>query len=70
MYLLTAERDESGSSEGSLHGHVCEINTRPVGTGRRRSMENVVVSLLSVVMASGESVAKLVAKARGGEEHV
>ena len=26
--ILTAERDESGSSKGSLHGCVCEINLR------------------------------------------
>ena len=68
MYLLTAERDESGSSEGSLHGHVCEMNIRgqlELGDEDRWRMWS---SLVSVVMASGESVAKLVAKRQAPSE--
>ena len=62
--LLTAESDECSSSEGSLHGHVCEINgLGQLELGRRRSVENnVVVSVSLCFGRDGErGVAKLVA---------
>ena len=64
--LLTPESDECSSSEGSLHGHVCEINgLGQLELGRRRSMENVVFSLWSSGRDGERGVAKLVARTRG-----